>query len=199
MFILFVLLLNVCICPRIVYEDEYMKVKATGGEAESPDFKLDYQGDLNKKNQAHGKGILNLPDGSFYEGSFRKNKKHGFGILVAKNGDIYEGEFKRDEQHGYGVLKEKSGDVYSGEWIQGEQHGKGRYVWVDNSVFEGEWRNGQPFNGEWKDGKSGDVYIGEFKDGLIHGKGKYYTFESDNIFEGLFFEGKAIKKSSIEI
>ena len=48
---------------------------------------------MNKNKLRHGKGIMNWPDGSKYDGDFRNDLSEGRGIFYHANGDIYLGEY----------------------------------------------------------------------------------------------------------
>ena len=49
-------------------------------------------------------------------GNFYEDNKHGKGILHLSNGEYFEGEFNNDAVHGQGQYHTMSGKVISGIW-----------------------------------------------------------------------------------
>ena len=64
-----------------------------------------YEGEVNKKDEPHGKGVLSNPsEFTKYIGEFVNGKKHGKGIYHYSTGGKYKGEWIHDKKHGYGVI-----------------------------------------------------------------------------------------------
>ena len=54
----------------------------------------------------NGKGVMiNILDGSEYNGDIVNGKKDGRGVLKFKDGTVYEGDFRDDNFNGNGILK----------------------------------------------------------------------------------------------
>ena len=58
-------------------------------------------------------GVINLKNGTVYEGSVTDMKKNGKGMLKKQDGSLYKGYFLNDEFHGHGIL-ELNGTKYEG-------------------------------------------------------------------------------------
>ena len=59
--------------------------------------------------------MLEILNGSKYEGSWKEDKRHGKGKSInAENGAVYEGDFHYNIKQGYGVKTMKDGRVYRG-------------------------------------------------------------------------------------
>ena len=128
-----------------------------------------YDGEVNKKNQPHGKGVLSNPsEFTKYIGEFINGKKNGKGTLkyleeirsqyseINKNlpkdyvvAPIhnppsmleYIGEFKDDKYEGFGTETYSNGDKYVGEFKNSKKHGKGTYTWGEGHKYIGDWKN----------------------------------------------------------
>lgn len=60
-------------------------------------------------------------DNSEYEGEWDKgNLKHGKGVLRCSNGDVYDGEFQRGFRHGYAICTYADGTQFTGYWTKNE-------------------------------------------------------------------------------
>eukprot|EP00754_Rhynchopus_humris_P042205 Rhum_TRINITY_DN25826_c0_g1::Rhum_TRINITY_DN25826_c0_g1_i1::g.182857::m.182857 len=101
-----------------------------------------YKGELLNDNP-HGKGRLEMPDGSVREGRFQTGLLHGGGRIVLKNGTVLSGEFEE------GVLNEgdirwTDGDTYEGEMDeQHRPHGNGtKYSAAQGHWWAGQWAHG---------------------------------------------------------
>ena len=79
-----------------------------------------YIGDVNIKNQPHGKGKIVWSSGESYEGDFKNGQLDGFGEMRWTDGTYQRGEFKNGEAHGVS------------EWIDDSEAYYGRY---DNGVL----------------------------------------------------------------
>ena len=91
-----------------------------------------------------GRGILVLPDGSKYDGTFKDNKYHGMGTLYYANGDRYTGDWACNKRQGWGVYKHANGMKYAGEWNEDLKDGFGRTEYPDGTFYEGKHSQGKP-------------------------------------------------------
>ena len=70
----------------------------------------------------NGKGVLQLPDGSVYDGYFVDDKREGFGIFKWADGRYYEGTWKEGKQEGEGYYCDDSKGVRKkGMWKSGKR------------------------------------------------------------------------------
>mgnify|MGYP001182500470 CR=1 FL=1 len=77
-----------------------------------------YDGEWFENNRVgKGEGVLHLPDGSIYLGSFLDCLADGTGVMKYENGDVFEGLWRDDEKNGQGTYKYVSGDIFVGsDW-----------------------------------------------------------------------------------
>ena len=139
----------------------------------------------------NGKGVLiNLMDGSEYNGDVKNGKKEGRGILKFKDGTVYEGDFKDDNFNGNGILKYNNGRKYEGTFKDGKMDGNGKFTWEDGKIYIGNyvddkkqgygkliWNNNKYYEGNWVNNKQ-------------HGEGLYYL--NGKTLKGQFRYGKII-------
>ena len=57
-----------------------------------------------KEGKFHGKGKLELQDGSWYDGDWVRGRKQGKGTHRIDQEHLYEGEFMNDKKHGQGTM-----------------------------------------------------------------------------------------------
>lgn len=98
-----------------------------------------YDGFWNNEGKKHGKGILNLTDGSRYEGNFSDGLFDGHGVLLFPDGSKYEGEFSKGKYAGYGIYTRCDGMKFEGKFSEGKVSGPGLITFPDGS-------NGRPRN-----------------------------------------------------
>ena len=77
-----------------------------------------YIGDVNIKNQPHGKGKIVWSSGESYEGDFKNGQLDGFGEMRWTDGTYQRGEFKNSEAHGVSEWID-DGEVYYGRYDNG--------------------------------------------------------------------------------
>lgn len=77
-----------------------------------------YIGDVNIKNQPHGKGKIVWSSGESYEGDFKNGQLDGFGEMRWTDGTYQRGEFKNGEAHGVSEWID-DGEVYYGRYDSG--------------------------------------------------------------------------------
>ena len=125
-----------------------------------------------KEGLKHGQGLLELPNGTTYEGQFSNGGPDGRGSFKGLNGNRYTGEWKDSLAHGKGIHTFPNGDKYEGEWDAGAMQGYGKFILAapsesgEESSCIGEWiANGLVGTGQGTaDGRYLDCYM---KDGEI--------------------------------
>lgn len=135
-----------------------------------------YEGDKDKRDRPHGRGIYihhnqsNQIQQGRYDGEWEDGEKHGFGTHYYRNGDRYEGPWVKGKRHGTNGKytyhnkspEEHISDEYMGEWEDDMKHGKGIMTFTNGDVYEGHWVRGDM---EDKEGTytsaDGSVYIGK--------------------------------------
>ena len=142
----------------------------------------------------NGRGkMINLSDGSEYEGDIVQGKKDGRGILKFRDGTIYEGEFRDDNFNGNGVLKYFNGRKYEGNFKEGKMDGNGKFTWEDGKTYIGDYVNDKKHGkGKlmWNNEK---YYEGSWVNNKQHGEGMYYL--NGKVLKGQFRYGKIITKN----
>ena len=108
-----------------------------------------YSGEFNASGQREGRGLLQLANGSTYEGEFKADLYDGRGVYTSARGDVYDGQYKAGVMEGHGSFLFANGDYYEGSYSAGLMEGRGSY----------------------REGSSGDVHEGEFKAGNKVGRG----------------------------
>ena len=142
----------------------------------------------------NGKGVMvNLLDGSEYNGDVKNGKKEGRGILKFKDGTVYEGECKDDNYNGNGILKYFNGRKYEGSFKDGKMDGSGKFTWEDGKTYIGEYVNDKKQgHGKliWNNNK---YYEGSWVNNKQHGDGLYFL--NGKTLKGQFRFGKIITKN----
>ena len=91
----------------------------------------------------NGKGIFLNSNQSKYIGEFKNMRRWGKGKL-ATNKIIYEGDFYNNQMHGNGRIKFlENGLEYIGEFKYNQIHGHGVFKWRNGNEYEGEFKNGK--------------------------------------------------------
>lgn len=176
----------------------------------------EYEGKWNS-GHINGQGVMKYANGDIYEGEWVDDKKEGDGTMKYASGDTYVGAWKSDMRHGEGRMTYSYGE-YVGEWKNDLRHGRGKYINADGSYsYEGEYANGDCSGMGTQKWSSGDIYEGEFhkgcksgygtytwpdgnkycgywKDGKKDGKGTEYDSNGNIIYNGIWENGKFIKK-----
>jgi len=98
-----------------------------------------YKGEIDKKGNKHGKGLIIWNDGSSYEGEFKKDLRHGNGLFNWDNGESYKGEYTKDARTGIGIYQWPDGSKYEGSFLNGKRHGFGRFQTTSGIIYEGQW------------------------------------------------------------
>lgn len=152
-----------------------------------------YIGELDKKGNPTGLGVLYTINGEKYEGTFNKGKLIGLGRYIDKEGTCYEGIFNNNKivSNKAKIIKyneNKKKITYFGEIINYKKSGKGVEICDDykySGEFLGDLRHG---HGHLELLKDGDFYKGEFNRGEITGKG-LYIWNNKQKYEGDFLKG----------
>ena len=147
-----------------------------------------------KNNFQDGYGKETWHDNSFYEGEYKNGYKDGKGKLILADGTEYEGEFSHGHIQGNGKIKYKDGRTYEGSWTFNKMNGEGKFTWPDGRSYKGTYLNNfKNGYGEftWPNGK---IYKGMWTKGKQNGNGKLYISESNVWIQGVWKDGKRIKK-----
>ncbi|XP_049816306.1 radial spoke head 10 homolog B-like [Schistocerca nitens] len=103
-----------------------------------------YWGDFTS-GQITGKGYIEWPDLSWYEGDVCLGYRHGLGMYRATFADVtYSGKWYMGCKEGPGMLyySENVNNHYNGEWVQNERHGLGMRSYPSHACYYGQWMNG---------------------------------------------------------
>jgi len=171
-----------------------------------PDLKkLDftYSGGKDAKRNFHGKGSLEMEDGSFIMGHFLHGIRHGDFKVESRTGSVYfiQGEYKD------GVLNGKARVYFTNDtWLEGffkdgVLHGFCRHFDGKNSLsFVGMYRNGKAFGTCWKIVRGGGCVVGVVdEEGELTGMNIAYIYPDfntalvGNFKDGVLVGGQASK------
>ena len=169
-----------------------------------------YEGEINKKNERHGIGILTSPK-YVRKGTWRDGEFTGWCRESRINGDIFEGKFIDGAIYGKGINKNHKGNLYVGDFVDNKREGKGELK-TKRIHYEGDFKfdkfngkgkleflkEGHSYEGEFKNNEidgigvfkwsNGDIYEGEMTNGKMNGYGKY-TYSNGQIYEGNYVNG----------
>lgn len=148
-----------------------------------------YIGEINIKNEKHGKGVSYNSRGCKYEGDWEYNNFTGTGKYIDKEGSLYEGNFIKGLLNGKGTKKMLNDCFYTGQFVNSIRSGKGIEK-ASEHIYEGD------FFRDIKNGKGKltyihirDEYEGDFEDNMINGTGKY-NWSNGESYIGTFVNGK---------
>ncbi|KAL8172319.1 hypothetical protein V2J09_024123 [Rumex salicifolius] len=114
-----------------------------------------------------GRGRLQFPDGSAFDGMWRYGKRSGVGTFYFSNGDVFQGTWRDDLMHGKGWLYFHNGDRWFSNFWKGLANGEGRFYSKSGEVFYGHFRDG------WRDGSfqcvkhDGTRFVEIWEDGVL--------------------------------
>lgn len=152
-------------------------------------FNHNYEGQVNEKGLADGKGTITFTGGKYkgdtYTGEWKDGERNGQGIYTWHDGDTYAGKWKEGKMHGQGTFSRGNGDIYVGEWKNGKKHGYGTYSWISGDNYAGEWKDSIIHGRGTYTWKNGNSYTGDWKNGKKHGQG-IYTWKNGKKFTGEF-------------
>ncbi len=148
-----------------------MKSEKLNQERKLPDGSLFYtetpSADLN------GYGLLVMPDGKQYLGTFKNGKKEGSFVIETDEARIHC-SFQNDIQFSEGTIEYHNGDTYTGRMEDEQPNGTGVMKFRDGIEFRGDFENGL------LDGlgceihyPNGDLYRGHFSKGVRYTDGIY--------------------------
>ena len=84
--------------------------------------------------------------------------RHGRGKLEMTDGSSWDGQWERGERRGECTLVEPRGAAgvatYTGGWAHGARHGEGRQVEAEGGEYKGQWHRGVR-EGEGEERRSG--------------------------------------------
>ena len=137
--------------------------------------------------------------------SINTNEPFGFGILNIDDGSKYEGEMAGGLRNGFGKYSWPDGDIYEGEWVNGNYVGEGKYTSKNfteigtfklNSSDESVLAKGKKvyydeFTGE--ETLSSEGIFDEDSGLLIQGK----FIDEDGISEGLWYKNGGLIRAKI--
>jgi len=142
-----------------------------------------------------GQIIINLPDGTVYEGEVLEGKPNGQGTLTNQRGSNEYGEWRNGIEYKVtGRIVFPDGTKEVGSWNNDGSASGGTIVWPDGRQYKGSWKfvEGQPDiptgQGEmtWPDGRK---YVGQFSNGTMDGPGKM-TYPDGKVEDGTWKDGK---------
>lgn len=157
------------------------------GEEENLNNLGSYEGDRNEKNERHGFGKANLPNGDIYEGQYQNGKRHGNGTYRFNNHARYVGDYVRNKRHGKGIFYYPDGSKYEGDWNENVREGYGTYTYPNGDTYEGEWKNHQRHGkGTYTYAATKAQYVGIWNAGKRHGPGELHFGEYR--YSGKFYD-----------
>lgn len=128
-----------------------------------------------------GKGFLEFPDGTTYEGMFSKHMMVGNGSYTFPNADQFIGELYDGKRHGKGVFVSRTDSLtYYGEWNLGKMSGKGIAEYKSGARYMGEWSEGMRNGFGLLVYSSGNYYLGHWKNDKKDGYGEMTWREFDS-------------------
>jgi hypothetical protein len=173
-----------------------------------------------KANKRHGQGTMHYNITTKYEGEWIHNKRNGYGVwesaqknqkyegewkqgrwegkgkLTSKgslNSFVYKGQFTRNKFNGLGILIQTT-QKYKGQFKENQFEGTGTLVTIQGQRYTGEFKNNL-FHGQGTlVSKDGSFFVGQFENGDRNGEGTVYNSNSEEIYSGLWANGKLIRK-----
>eukprot|EP01114_Cavostelium_apophysatum_P011395 TRINITY_DN2563_c0_g1_i1.p1 TRINITY_DN2563_c0_g1~~TRINITY_DN2563_c0_g1_i1.p1 ORF type:complete len:267 (-),score=13.48 TRINITY_DN2563_c0_g1_i1:295-1095(-) len=102
-----------------------------------------YRGEW-EDNARCGKGEITSRDGRTYSGVFSTEKNQIWGVLLLPCGERFEGSFFLHDGTGNGILENRTRmGIYIGEYRGTTHlHGRGQFTWPNGDRFIGTWENG---------------------------------------------------------
>lgn len=175
------------------------------------------------KNNKRVKGIMRLPYGDYYKGSFVDEVFSGKGEYYHKTKkQLYIGDFKLGMQDGYGITRYSHGGEYRGfhrnnefngrgsfwlnntqlsdvEHLNGKRHGYGWFILKEGHKYTGNFKDNIPSGNGTMEFSNGDIYEGEFINGRPNGMGRYMYKSNGNTYNGQILNGKRHGKGVLNI
>merc|ERR1712050_119105 len=69
----------------------------------------------------NGRGRMDFPDGSRYEGEYERDVKNGEGTFTWADGRVYRGQWNEGKQDGTGCTIDVKGIMSRGVWCKGQR------------------------------------------------------------------------------
>lgn len=103
---------------------------------------LYYVGQINKQDQPHGFGKININSQNIeFGGEIDSGRYKGYGNLTCISyGYKFEGQFLQNYINGYGIEQWKDNAMFKGEFVNDCKE-MGIYTWPDNSTYEGYFKD----------------------------------------------------------
>ena len=155
-----------------------------------------FKGKLQDKKNICGNGVINLKDGSIYEGTFVNGKLDGNGIYTSTNGTIYEGNFIDGNLNGKGKITTiMDNDIQSNG--KSDEENKIYDINKNKKIYEGDIKDFK------KEGKGIETcseykYEGDFHNDMKHGQGSIIYFKIKQKYRGEFKNDYATGYGSFE-
>ena len=151
-----------------------------------------YIGETDKNHFPTGLGIL-YTQGKKYEGNFCKGKLLGLGRYIDEEGTCFEGIFENNKIISKATVIKVNEDnkriEYFGDLVDFKKNGKGEEICEDKYKYTGDFVNDKwEGQGQLENYETGDIYEGQFENGKINGKG-IFKWKNGEIYEGDFVNG----------
>merc|ERR1711970_1379616 len=154
-----------------------------------------YEGDRNDRDERHGQGIANLPNGDRYEGAYKNGLRHGFGRYKFQSGAGYKGNYQKNKKHGIGCFYYPDGSWYEGEWFEDMKQGHGTYVYRNADRYEGQFYQDQKhgvgtytiFEPSTRYPVVSSYYVGNWSNGIPSGAGE--LVHENHKYQGNWVDG----------
>ena len=133
-----------------------------------------------------GQGVLTLSSGTTLEGEWTDNST-AINIVRTKNGitthgKIVNSNFVKITLNGYYKQTYRNG-YYEGYFVNDQRHGKGKYTWKNGEMYDGEWKNGK-MSGQGTAYYTWGWYTGQWDNGQWCGRGTKKISGDDSFYEG---------------
>ena len=138
--------------------------------------------------------VIQLPDGTQYEGEVRDGKPNGRGTLTDRNGTHQEGLWRNGNAYAVsGTLVFPDGTKETRTWYADGSVCGGTILWPDGRQYKGDWKVSEnaselphgPGEMTWPNGRK---YVGMFNNGTMNGIGKM-TYPSGLVENGPWKDG----------
>jgi len=107
----------------------------------------------------------------------------------------YSGEIKDNLPNGQGKANYIDKRNYEGTFCEGLRHGKGKMVFPDQATtYNGDYVHGIAEGQGKMHYSNGNYYIGKWKNNKQNGLGTYYDSNGNELYHGLWKNGKPIDK-----
>ena len=117
----------------------------------------------------HGRGIKKMYGGDIYEGTWASGMAHGWGCKLFLDGDQHEGSYVKDKRQGCARCASRCFLVHSpyrkiirfvSPYFSSVCFRYGEYTWKNGDRYEGMWKNGRMCGRGVKTIANGDIHVG---------------------------------------